>query len=90
MRKSFRETVKTLVQTTLNQTPEEWYSYYRSEYPDITPQESGELYPLFIEGMTAKTKAERERAFRAYNRLLTPIKKRNPPQREQELFTWTD
>jgi len=90
MGKTFTETARQIMQHTLNQTPEEWHSSYRQDYPDITPQESGTLYPLFITAMTAKTKAERDRAFKDYRAALAPIKKRNPPQREQELFTWTE
>lgn len=85
MGKTFRETAALLLRSTIRQTPEEWYSSYRQDYPDITPQEAGELHPLFIKAMTAKTKSERDSAFKEYTALLAPIKKRNPPQRGRSL-----
>lgn len=86
-----QETMRQLLQRTLNQTPEAWHAYYRQLFPDITPQETAELYPLFIKAMTAGTSAEQRKAFAEYRKLLAPIKKRNPQPRgsEQELILWT-
>lgn len=67
---------------TIQQTPEEWHAFYRQEYPDITQQENRELYPLFIQAMTAGTKAERDRAFKKYQAALAPIQKRNRQRKD--------
>ena len=89
MSESFRDSARHIMQQMLNQTPEEWHAYYRQSYPDISVQETRTLYPLFAKAMTAPTKKERDNAFSEYRTKLEPIKRRNPPQREQELFKWT-
>ena len=86
---TFKSIAGQLMQNAINQTPEQWHAFYKSEYPDITAQESAELYPLFLQAMTASQKKDRDRAFTLYRQKLAPIKKRNPQKREQELFTWT-
>lgn len=91
MGETFRETFRKLDAIQRAQTPEQWHAQYKQFYPDITPQESGELYPLFLMATDpAYSRKQQTAFFREYQRRLAPIKKRNPQQREQELFTWME
>ena len=82
MRNKVRETVRKLDAISRAQTAEQWHEYYKQTYPDITAQESGELYPLFLMAEDpAYTKAQRSAFFAEYQHRLEPIKKRNQPQK---------
>lgn len=71
-----RDTARAIMELTRRQTPEQWHSFYREIYPDITQQETETLYPLFLQATDAKTKAERESAFKKYKAALAPIQRR--------------
>lgn len=85
--KSFAKTAQTIARHFDSLTPEEWHEYYRGTYPDITRQESGMLYPLFLQATdTGRTAQERNIALYEYRRQLAPIIKRNPQKRDRGLF----
>lgn len=82
MENTFRETALKIIAAAAERSPEEWLEFYRQSYPDITPQESAELYPLFLQATdSAQTATERDRSLKRYQRLLEPIKKRNAHQK---------
>lgn len=76
MANSMRDAARAIMEQTRRQTPEQWHAFYKESYPDITLQEAGELYPLFLRSMDAETNAERERAFKEYKAALAPIQRR--------------
>lgn len=76
MGNSLRDAARAIMEKARRQTPEQWHSFYRETYPDITRQETETLYPLFLQATDAKTKAERESAFKKYKAALAPIQRR--------------
>lgn len=76
MSTSPRDAARAIMEAARRQTPEQWHRFYRGSYPDITEQEARELYPIFLQAIDAKTKAERERAFKKYRAALAPIQRR--------------
>ena len=72
---SIREAARQIL--TAERTPAQQLAIYRESYPDITPQEVAELYPLFLQATAPGQTPEQWRAtWTRYQEALKPIRER--------------
>ncbi len=71
-----------------NRTPAQQIALYRESYPDITPQEALELYPLFLQATApGQTPEQWRESWTRYQNALTPIRDRQPkPERSRGFY----
>ncbi len=75
---SFRSALLAADKAFRSMSPEEWYSFCKTElFPDITPDQAEQIYPLFLKATDpALCTGDRSRYMQEYCSLIKPLRKR--------------
>ena len=89
MQNTLKQSARKILEAAPYLTPAQQIALYRDSFPDITPQEALELYPLFLQATAAGQTAEEWReSWTRYQTALAPIRERQPKRRPQERDRW--